>query len=58
MKPAKYIQEAVRNCTAHLSSNYGGKYRMPKKAESPFKMGYNLKLDTSPEFDPDAASYY
>ena len=31
---------------------------MPKKAENPFKMGYNPELDTSPELDPDAASYY
>ena len=31
---------------------------MPKKAESPFTMGYDLELDTSPELDPDAVSYY
>ena len=38
MSTIKYIQEAVRKCIVHLSSNYGGKYRMPKKAENPFKM--------------------
>ena len=58
MSPTKYVQEAVRNCAVHLSSNYGGKYRMPKKAENPFKMGYDPELDTSPELDPDAVSYY
>ena len=58
MSPTKYIREEVRNCTVHLSSNYGGKYRLPKKAENPFKMGYNPALDTIPELDPDAASYY
>ena len=31
---------------------------MPKKAENPFKMGYDPELDTSPELDPDAVSYY
>ena len=31
---------------------------MPKKAQNPFKMGYDPLLDTSPELDPDAASYY
>ena len=31
---------------------------MPKKAENPFKMGYDSELDTSPELDPDAASNY
>ena len=31
---------------------------MPKMAENPFKMGYDPELDTSPELDPDAGSYY
>ena len=31
---------------------------MPSKAENPFKMGYDLELDTSPELDPDAVSSY
>ena len=31
---------------------------MPKKAENPFKMGYDPELDICPELDPDAASYY
>ena len=51
MSPARYIKEAVRNCTVHLSSNYGGKYRMPRIAENLFKMGYDLALDTSPELE-------
>ena len=40
MSPAKYDHEAVRTCTVHLSYKYGGKYKMPKKAENPFKMRY------------------
>ena len=31
---------------------------MPNKAENPFKKGYDTKLDSSRELDPDAASYY
>ena len=31
---------------------------MPKKAESPFKMGYDPELDTSPELDSDTVSYF
>ena len=31
---------------------------MPKKAENPFKMGYDQELGTSPELDQDEASYY
>ena len=41
MSPTKYVHKAVRNCTVHLMINYGGKYRMPKKAKNPFKMGYD-----------------
>ena len=47
MSPAKYVQEAIRNCTVHLLSKYGGKYRMPKKAKNPFKMGCDPELDTN-----------
>ena len=53
---ANYVHEAVRNCAVHLSTKYDGKYRIPKKAENPFKMGYDPELDTSPELDPDPAS--
>ena len=52
MSPAKYVNKAVRNCIVHLTSNYGC------KSENPFKIGYDTELDTSPELDPDAASYY
>ena len=58
MSPTRCVQEAVRNCIVHLSSNYGGKYKMPKMAENPFTMSYDPELDTSPELDPDAVSYY
>ena len=29
--------------------HYGGKFRLPKKAENAFKMGYDSELDTSSE---------
>ena len=31
---------------------------MLMKAENLFKMSYNPVVDTSPEIDPDAATYY
>ena len=31
---------------------------MPKKAETQIKMGYDTKLHTNPELDPDTASCY
>ena len=58
MSPTKYVCEFVRNCKVHLSTKYVDKYKMPKKAENPFKMGYEPELDTSPELDPDAVTYY
>ena len=58
MSSARYVQEAVRNCTVHLSSSCRGRYRMPKKAENPFMMGCDPELDISPEADPEAVSYY
>ena len=42
----------------HLETNNGGRFRLPKKAENPFKMGYDPVLNTSPELDSDAASSY
>ena len=55
--PDKYVWAAIRNCTVHVAANYSGKFRLPKKAENPFKMGYDPEFDTSPELDPNAASY-
>ena len=31
---------------------------MPKKGENPIKTGCYPELDTNPELDPDAVSYY
>ena len=58
MSPVKYAQEVIRNCTVHLAANYGGRFKLPKEIENPFKMGYNPELDTSPELDPDTAFSY
>ena len=54
----KYVPEEVRNCAAHLVASYIVRFRLPKKKENPCMMGYDPELDTSPELDPDAASYY
>ena len=58
MSSVKHVQETVRNCTVHLVARYGGRYKLPKKVENPFKMGYNPDLDTSPELDPNTAYCY
>ena len=58
MSLTKYVHEAVRNCMVHLSTKYGGKFRMTKMAENPFKIEYDTELDTSPNLHPDSVSYY
>ena len=58
MSLVKYVQDAVRNCIVHLAAKYDGRFRLPKKAENQFKMDYDPELNSSPELDPDTASYY
>ena len=58
MSPVKYVGKAVRNWTVHLGANYGVGFRLPKKAQNIFNMGYDPEMDNSPELDPDAVSYY
>ena len=58
MSHGNYVWQAIRNYAAHLVANCSSRLRLPKKAENPFKMGYNPELNTSPELEPDAASYF
>ena len=43
------VYEAVRNDKAYLGASYSGRFRLPKRADNPFKMDYNLELDISQE---------
>ena len=45
MSPNEYVHQVVRNCAVFLAANYGGRFRLPKKAENPFKMGYDPHPD-------------
>ena len=58
ISPIECAQEGVRNYTLHLAANYSGRFKLPKKAENPFKMGYDPEFDINPELEPDAASYF
>ena len=53
MSPDKHVHKPVRNFMVHLRSNHGDKYRVPKKANNSFKMGYDPEFNTSQELDPD-----
>ena len=58
MSPVKYVQVAVKNSSVHLAANYGGKFRLPKKAENSFRMVYDQELGASSELDSDTVPYY
>ncbi len=55
--PAKYIQEAVKNCEEYIFKNLGGR-KIPKKVRGPWPSGYAAEMDESPELQADLASYY
>ena len=57
MLSIKYVQETVKKFTVHLAANHGGRFRLRKKAEIPFKMGYDSEFNTSLELGPDAVFY-
>ena len=38
-------------------ANYSGKFKLPRRAENSYKMGYDLELDVSPELGTNAVSY-
>ena len=58
MSHIKYVWEKVRSCATHLVTNYNIWFKLPKKAENPFKMCHSKELDISPELEPDAVSYF
>ena len=58
MSPAKYVCWVVKNDKAHLVKNFSDRYRLPKRSDNPFKIGYDPELEISPELKPDAASYF
>ena len=47
----------VRNCEAHLVANHGNRFRLPKRSNNHFKMGYDLELGANPELESNAESH-
>ena len=48
MSPSKYVKEAVRICEEYIAKHLSKSYKLPKRAENPFKNGYCPELDVSP----------
>ena len=58
ISPSKYVQEAVHNCENYLTEHFPVDHKMVKNAPTPFTLGYEPKIDTSPELLPEEALYY
>ena len=52
---SRYITEAVKNVDLQLAKNG---FKIPHKAETPFKTSYRPEIDTTPELSPTDAAYY
>ena len=57
MIPAKYVQEAIRNCETHMKERCGGKYSIVKDAANPFAYDYEPKVDVSEPLNTEMTSY-
>ena len=58
MSPAKNVHKAVRNYKTHLLSNFSGRFRLPKRADNPFKLSYDPELDISLTLEPDTVACF
>ena len=56
--PSQYVQESVRNVEKYIADNLHDRWKLPKRAENPFEMGYAPELDDTPCLNPSLASYY
>ena len=57
MSPSKYVQNAIRTVEDFIDENLGGR-KLAKRASSQFPPDYHPELDTTPELDPEFASFF
>ena len=58
ISPLKYMQEAVHFCENYLKEHFPADHELVKNTPHPFLLGYEPKMDTSPEMSPEEASYF
>ena len=58
LSPPRYVQEAVRICKEYVAKHLSKSYRLPKRADNPFKSSCCPELDVSLVLEPDEASLY
>jgi hypothetical protein len=58
LSPSKYVAQAVKNCTKHLTNKLNNCSHLPQHAEDPFPYDYCPELDLSDPLDPECSSFY
>ena len=58
MSPSKYVDQAIKNSTTHLTKKFNGKYKIPSWADNPFPTDYDADLDITDPLTPDQASFF
>ena len=56
---SQYVQESVKNVERYLEKQeIPGRWKLPKKAETPLPTSYRPELDVTPELEPTEPSFY
>ena len=55
---AKYVLQSIENVTNYLKVHFNSDYSIPKKAPTPFPVGYRPELDVSDLLSTELASYF
>jgi hypothetical protein len=58
LSPSRYVNQAVKNCSSHLSEKFDKKYCLPKRADNPFPNDYYPENDITEPLTPEFASFY
>jgi hypothetical protein len=54
---SQYVQAAVKNVQQWLDQDGNGRWKMPRKADTPIQTSYRPELDVTTELDPPTAGY-
>jgi hypothetical protein len=53
LSPSKYVAQAVKNCTNHLTNKLNSHFCLPQRADNPFPYDYCPELDLTDPLDPE-----
>ena len=58
MSQMLYVKEVVRNCEMYIAAQVAIHYRLPRKGENPYAMGYDPEMDSILRLSLDAALFF